>query len=69
MSTTTIETVEKFPLYIGGEFVDTNEHDTVRLPFDGTPVGKVPRAGEAELAKSRCGRAGRGARHGGDVQL
>ncbi|HEY3841062.1 MAG TPA: aldehyde dehydrogenase family protein, partial [Bryobacteraceae bacterium] len=51
-TTTTVETVEKFPLYIGGEFVETKEHDTVRLPYDGTPVGEVPRAGEAELAKA-----------------
>jgi len=31
--------------YIGGEWVDTPEHDVVRLPYDGTPVGAVPRAG------------------------
>ena len=49
MSTTTIETLEKFPLYIGGEYVDTEQHDTIRLPYDGTPVGEVPRAGAAQL--------------------
>lgn len=52
MSTTAIPSVEKFPLYIGGEFVETDQHDTVRLPYDGTPVGEVPRAGAAELAKA-----------------
>lgn len=31
--------------YIGGEWINTPEHDTVRLPYDGTPVGEVPRAG------------------------
>lgn len=31
--------------YIGGEWVDTPEHEVVRLPYDGTAVGKVPRAG------------------------
>ncbi len=31
--------------YIGGEWVDTRDHDVVRLPYDGTPVGEVPRAG------------------------
>ncbi len=34
--------------FIGGEWIDTAEHDTVRLPYDGTPVGEVPRGG-AEL--------------------
>ncbi len=31
--------------YIGGEWVDTTEHEVVRLPYDGSPVGEVPRAG------------------------
>lgn len=31
--------------YIGGEWVDTPNHDIVRLPYDATPVGEVPRAG------------------------
>ncbi len=31
--------------YIGGEWVDTAQHEVVRLPYDGTPVGEVPRAG------------------------
>lgn len=31
--------------YIGGEWVDATEHDVVRLPYDDTPVGRVPRAG------------------------
>jgi len=33
------------PNYIGGEWIETPEHDVVRLPYDGTPVGAVPRAG------------------------
>jgi acyl-CoA reductase-like NAD-dependent aldehyde dehydrogenase len=49
MSTTTLE---KFPLFIGGDFVETDEHDTVRLPYDGTPVGEVPRAGLPELDRA-----------------
>jgi acyl-CoA reductase-like NAD-dependent aldehyde dehydrogenase len=49
---TTIATVERFPLYIGGEFVDAEQHDVIRLPYDGTPVGEVPRAGAAQLAKA-----------------
>ncbi len=52
MSTSTLEKVEKFPLYIGGEFVDTKEHDIVRLPYDGTPVGEVPHAGVTELERA-----------------
>ena len=49
---TSIATVEKFPLYIGGEFIDTARHDTVYLPYDGTPVGEVPRAGAEQLAQA-----------------
>jgi acyl-CoA reductase-like NAD-dependent aldehyde dehydrogenase len=52
MSTTTVESVEKYPLYIGGENVDTEQHDVVRLPYDGTPVGEVPRAGAEHLARA-----------------
>jgi acyl-CoA reductase-like NAD-dependent aldehyde dehydrogenase len=32
-------------LFIGGEWVDTDTHDVVRLPFDGSPVAEVPHAG------------------------
>jgi acyl-CoA reductase-like NAD-dependent aldehyde dehydrogenase len=52
MSTPVIESLEKLPMYIGGEFVDTDQHDIVRLPYDGTPVGEVPRAGAAQLAQA-----------------
>ncbi len=38
--------------YIGGEWVDTPDHDVVRLPYDGTPVGEVPRAGLDLLEKA-----------------
>ncbi len=48
----TIETVQKFPLFIGGEFVDADRHDVVRLPYDGTPVGEVPRAGIEQLGQA-----------------
>lgn len=45
--------------YIGGEWIDTAEHDVVRLPYDGTPVGEVPRAGpdlvETAVAAARQG--------------
>jgi len=30
--------------YIGGEWVDAAAHEVVKLPYDGTPVGEVPRA-------------------------
>ena len=38
--------------YIGGEWVDTPEHDVVSLPYDGTPVGEVPHAGLDVLEKA-----------------
>ena len=37
-----MQTITTHPLYIGGEWVDTDAHDVVRLPFDGSPVGEVP---------------------------
>jgi len=30
--------------YIGGEWVDAAAHEVVKLPYDGTPVGEVPRS-------------------------
>jgi len=45
--------------FIGGEWVDTPDHEMVRLPYDGTPVGQVPRAGldvlERAIAAARQG--------------
>jgi len=38
--------------YIGGEWVDTPEHDVVRLPYDGSPVGEVPHAGVDAVDKA-----------------
>src|SRR5580692_1335390 len=38
--------------YVGGEWIDTVEHDVVRLPYDGTPVGEVPRAGPELVEKA-----------------
>jgi acyl-CoA reductase-like NAD-dependent aldehyde dehydrogenase len=43
--TTSTQLQPSFQNYIGGEWVDAAEHDVVRLPYDGTPVGTVPRAG------------------------
>ena len=40
MATATIEKRE-FPMFIGGEWVRTNTPHTVRLPYDGTPVGEI----------------------------
>ncbi len=39
-----MKTALMYPLYIGGEWVDTDAHDLVRLPFDGSPVAEVPHA-------------------------
>jgi acyl-CoA reductase-like NAD-dependent aldehyde dehydrogenase len=45
--------------FIGGEWVDTPDHDVVRLPFDGSAVGEVPRAGADLLEKAvQAARAG-----------
>ncbi len=38
--------------YIGGEWVDTPQHDPVLLPYDGTRVGEIPRAGRELLDRA-----------------
>jgi acyl-CoA reductase-like NAD-dependent aldehyde dehydrogenase len=40
------------PNYIGGEWIDTAAHDPVLLPYDGTTVGQVPRAGRELLDRA-----------------
>jgi acyl-CoA reductase-like NAD-dependent aldehyde dehydrogenase len=40
----TVKTQETSLNYIGGEWVDAAAHEVVKLPYDGTPVGQVPRA-------------------------
>jgi len=49
-----------YPLYIGGEWVDTAAHDVVRLPFDGSPVGEVPH-GDASTVQRAVSAALKGA--------
>ncbi|MBV9154744.1 MAG: aldehyde dehydrogenase family protein [Acidobacteriaceae bacterium] len=39
----------KYGLYIGGEWLETNQHDVVRLPYDGSIVGVVSRAADKHL--------------------
>ncbi len=41
--------VRKYGLYIGGEWIDTAEHDEVKLPFDGSVVGVVARATDKDV--------------------
>ncbi|MBV9610851.1 MAG: aldehyde dehydrogenase family protein, partial [Acidobacteriaceae bacterium] len=50
-----------YPFYIGGEWVDTDVHDVVRLPFDGSPVAEVPR-GNADVVDRAVRAAVEGAR-------
>jgi acyl-CoA reductase-like NAD-dependent aldehyde dehydrogenase len=49
---TTASPLQTFPLYIAGEWLDTEAHDIVRLPYDGSPVASVPRAGLDVLDKA-----------------
>lgn len=37
----TVKVIERFPLFVGGEFVETNSHTTIFLPYDGMPVAQV----------------------------
>jgi acyl-CoA reductase-like NAD-dependent aldehyde dehydrogenase len=41
---TPVKLTENMLNYIGGEWVDSPAHETVRLPYDGAPVGMVPLA-------------------------
>ncbi len=56
---TPIQLEESSRDYIGGEWIDAEAHEVVRLPYDGTPVGKVPQAGpdllEKAVAAARAG--------------
>ncbi|MBV9759899.1 MAG: aldehyde dehydrogenase family protein [Acidobacteriaceae bacterium] len=42
----------KHGLYVGGEWIETDEHDEIRLPYDGTVVGLVARATEAHVDRA-----------------
>src|ERR1700761_135306 len=42
----------KHDLFIGGEWVETDRYDEVRLPYDGTVVGLVARATEAHVHRA-----------------
>lgn len=57
--TTSTEVRQSYRNYVGGEWIDTTEHEVVRLPYDGTPVGEVPRAGvdlvDKAVAAARTG--------------
>src|SRR5581483_9681154 len=55
-----METIATHPLYIGGEWVDTDAHDVVRLPFDGSPVAEVPH-GDARTVDRAVAAAVKGA--------
>ena len=57
--TTSTAVPQSYRNFVGGEWVDSAEHEVVRLPYDGTPVGAVPRAGvelvEAAVEAARGG--------------
>ena len=42
----------KHGLFIGGEWVETDRYDAVRLPYDGTVVGLVAHAGDAQVHRA-----------------
>jgi acyl-CoA reductase-like NAD-dependent aldehyde dehydrogenase len=49
---TSVKTHQTYLNYVGGEWIDSPDHETVRLPYDGTPVGEVPRASSDTLDKA-----------------
>lgn len=42
----------KHDLYIGGEWIETDQYDEVKLPYDNTVVGLVSRASEAHVYRA-----------------
>ena len=44
--------MESYSNYIGGKWVDAPRTDTIRLPFDGTPVATVPHGGAEHLTQA-----------------
>lgn len=60
----TVKLAESSLNYVGGEWVDAEEHEVVRLPYDGSAVGKVPMAGTDLLDRAvTAARAGHHAMH------
>jgi acyl-CoA reductase-like NAD-dependent aldehyde dehydrogenase len=49
---TSTQTCPSYQNYVGGEWVGSAERETVRLPYDGTPVGEVPSAGPELVDKA-----------------
>lgn len=62
MSSTSNQSPEFFPLYVGGEWIEQGERDTIRLPFDASPVAELPLADEALAARAVASAANEGAR-------
>ncbi|MCX7016352.1 MAG: aldehyde dehydrogenase family protein [Candidatus Sumerlaeota bacterium] len=44
-----IEAKDRYDLWIGGKYAKASRYDTVRCPYDGRPVGEVPKATLKEL--------------------
>ena len=43
---------ENYPLFVGGEWIDSGEQDAVRLPYDGSPIATLPLADEKLLSRA-----------------
>jgi acyl-CoA reductase-like NAD-dependent aldehyde dehydrogenase len=56
---TPVKSNETMLNYIGGEWVDSPTHEVVKLPYDASPVGQVPRA-ELEAVDKAVGAARKG---------
>src|ERR1700736_3011225 len=48
----TVQVIERHPLYIGGEQVETTHHTTITLPFDGSPVAQVYEGDQAAMLRA-----------------
>ncbi len=57
----TLQVIERYPLFINGEFLSTGKSTTIRLPYDQTPVAEVWEAG-AEIMDRAIGAACQGAK-------
>lgn len=57
----TAQALEQFPLFIGGDFVETGRQTTISLPYDGTPVANVSE-GDASSMRQAIAAARQGAK-------
>ena len=47
-----VQVIERYPLFLGGEFHETDRHCTISLPFDAMPVAQVSEGDAATMDRA-----------------